>query len=255
MKGVTFKAYLPPYPPQNLQCYPSVNIVNKSTSVKITWTTPRGEFHKYSLRIVLLGSSGDILRTMSTRENLLLQRNQSLKMPDEIWLPKDVTEHTAENLKPGERYQIEIKSMTEFNKCRDEKTPKAVVLTKPLPPSKISAVATTLEVTVSWCPPEGDGHSCLDGYCIRIRHKERQKLVDEMFVDKTDKRELLFSGLLSTLEYEVVCISICKNSTKKVPNILIRDAFIKKVEHLLHLGLTPPPTFRNCNEKPIFFQY
>ena len=50
MKGVTYKTYLPPYPPQNLQCYPSDVVVNKRTSVKITWTSPRGDFHKYSLR-------------------------------------------------------------------------------------------------------------------------------------------------------------------------------------------------------------
>ena len=244
MKGVTFKTYLPPYPPQNLQCYPSDTIVNRATSVKITWTTPRGEFHKYSLRIVLLGSSGDILRTMSTRENLLLQRNQSVKMPDEIWLPKDVNEHTAENLKPGERYQIEIKSMTEFHKCRDEKAPKAVVLTRPLPPSKISAVASDQEVRVKWSPPEGEGHSCLAGYCVRVRLKQGAKPVDEVFVHKCDDREILFSGLMSTVEYELVCIAICKNSTKTktVPNILISQATeIKSDEAIVGFVTQPRP--------------
>ena len=244
MKGVTFKTYLPPYPPQNLQCYPSDTIVNRATSVRITWTTPRGEFHKYSLRIVLLGSSGDILRTMSTKETLLLQRNQSLKMPDEIWLPKDVNEHTAENLKPGERYQIEIKSMTEFHKCRDEKAPKAVVLTRPLPPSKISVVATDDEVTVKWCAPEGEGHSCLAGYCLRVRMKQGAKQVDEIFVHKCDEREILFSGLPPTEEYELVGISICKNSSKSksVPNILISQATeIKSDEAIVGFVTHPKP--------------
>ena len=41
MKGVTFKSYLPPYPPQNLQCYPSPSSVNRTASVKVTWTAPR----------------------------------------------------------------------------------------------------------------------------------------------------------------------------------------------------------------------
>ena len=41
MKGVTFKSYLPPYPPQNLQCYPAPSSVNRTASVKVTWTAPR----------------------------------------------------------------------------------------------------------------------------------------------------------------------------------------------------------------------
>ena len=74
-------------------------------------------------------------------------------MPDEIWLPKDVNEHTAENLKPGERYQIEIKSMTEFHKCRDEKAPKAVVLTRPLPQKDFEAAVYICYSTIGdICP-------------------------------------------------------------------------------------------------------
>ena len=34
MKGVTLKAFLPPFPPQNLQCYPSEVGPNKTTSIK-----------------------------------------------------------------------------------------------------------------------------------------------------------------------------------------------------------------------------
>ena len=73
---------------------------------------------------------------MSTKANLLTG-NTNNKLPDEIWLPKDVNEHNSENLKPGERYQVELKSMTDYQKCLDDKAPKAVVLTKPLPPSHI----------------------------------------------------------------------------------------------------------------------
>ena len=223
MKGVTFKYFLPPYPPQNLQCYPSHEIVDKTTSTKITWTTPRGDFHKYSLRIVLLGSRGDILRTMSTKESVL-HRNPSSKLPDEIWLPKDVNEYIAENLKPGERYQIELKSMTDYQKCLDEKAPKAIVLTKPLPPSRISIISSIDKADVSWYPPESDGHSCLVGYTIQLKLKDDGKIIQEHFLLTSEPRRIQFQELLSSVEYEIVGISVCKNICKKVVNILINQA-------------------------------
>ena len=226
MKGVTYKSYLPPYPPQNLQCYPSDVVTNKSTSVKITWTSPRGDFHKYSLRIVLLGSRGDILRTMSTKENLL-HRNPSSKLPDEIWLPKDVNEHLSENLKPGERYQIELKSMTDYQKCLDEKAPKAVVLTKPLPPSHIIINSSVDQAEVQWSPPESDGHSCLVGYVIQVRVKDNSKLIEEKFVSIGEPRQLAFKDLLSSVEYEVVGYSVCRNVAKKVVNVLISQPTVE----------------------------
>jgi hypothetical protein len=55
-------------------------------------------------------------------------------MPDEIWLSKEAQGHIAEYLKPGEHYQVELKSMTDVQKCLDEKALKETFISKPLPP-------------------------------------------------------------------------------------------------------------------------
>ena len=211
MKGTTLTTFLPPFPPQNLQCYPSPNVTNKTTSIKITWTTPRGEFHKYSLRIALIDAHSAPFRNMSTKLNNLLGRNGSKRMPDEIWLPKDANDHTAENVKPGERYQIELKSMTEFQKCMDEKAPKALVLTKPLPPSNIRIQEGVDQAALEWSPPEGWGHSCLVGYKIQLRIKGDGKCIQDDFISTSHPRSAVFKELVSTMEYEISLATVCRN--------------------------------------------
>ena len=71
------------------------------------WSTRRGEFHKYCLRVVLQGPGEAAGEGRRSKEHLL-QRSRSKKPPppDEICLPKDVTEHVSDNLKPGECYQV-----------------------------------------------------------------------------------------------------------------------------------------------------
>ena len=71
------------------------------------WSTRRGDFHKYCLRVVLQGPGEAAGEGRRSKEHLL-QRSRSKKPPppDEICLPKDVTEHVSDNLKPGECYQV-----------------------------------------------------------------------------------------------------------------------------------------------------
>ena len=269
MKGVTIKAYLPPFPPQSLQCYPSECMANKTTSIKISWTTPRGDFHKYSLRIALLDAK-TILRNSLTGDNLLV-RNTSKKLPDEIWLPRDANEHIAENLQPGEKYQIELKSMTDFQKCLDEKAPKVVVLTKPLPPSNIQIQESFDQASVEWSPPEGCGHSCLVGYKIQLRIKSDGKLIKDEFVSTLRPRLITFEEIFSTMEYEITCASVCRNNYILSSGIMnqpteihsdsVTRSFVAPPRPPLNIRLesSQPTSLRikwdpplDCNTKPTF---
>ena len=159
-------------------------------TVKLTWTPPRGEFHKYSVRIIHLGPSPNFLtaasraiRKQSTIVSVLsgfLCRSASMKLPDEVWLPRDSVEHIADGLLPGERYQVEVKSMTDKQKNMKEKTPTEIFLTHPVPPSRVKIVEACDQVStkaskknsqaeVSWSPPEGEGNSNLVGFKIRLK--------------------------------------------------------------------------------------
>ena len=130
-------------------------------------------------------------------------------MPDEIWLPKEAQEHIAENLKPGERYQVELKSMTDLQKCLDEKAPKETFITKPLPPCKVQITATSDEATVTWTNPEGEGHSSLTGYKAILKTKADEKIVkEEVKPSKIGSRSLSFDNLKSTTEYVVAIATI-----------------------------------------------
>ena len=53
--------------------------------------------------------------------------------------------------------------MTDVQKCLDTKAAKAVVLTRPLAPASLAAVAGSEEARLGWSPPPGEGHSCLGG--------------------------------------------------------------------------------------------
>ena len=126
-------------------------------TVKLTWTPPRGEFDKYSVRIIHLGPSPNFLtaasraiRKQSTIVSVLsgfLCRSASMKLPDEVWLPRDSVEHIADGLLPGERYQVEVKSMTDKQKNMKEKTPTEIFLTHPVPPSRVKIVEACDQVS------------------------------------------------------------------------------------------------------------
>ena len=92
--------------------------------------------------------------------------------------------------------------MTDTTKCLEEKTPRVLVLTRPLAPASVTSSVTTDEARLEWAAPEAEGHSCLAGYSLALRLREDQQLVAERFVDVEDKRMAIFSDLLATVEYE-----------------------------------------------------
>ena len=209
MKGVTLKTFLPPFPPQKLHCSSEIMENTKFSKAKITWTPPKGNFEKYSLRITQIGSRQSILPSMVNLGNFFSQTSEE-RMPDEIWLPKEAQEHIAKKLQPGERYQVELKSMTDLQKCLDEKAPKETFITKPLPPCKVQITATSDQATVSWTNPEGEGHSSLTGYKVTLKTKADNKIVkEEVKPSKLGSKSLSFENLKSTTEYVVAIATIC----------------------------------------------
>ena len=101
---------------------------NRSKKVRVWWTKPRGTFSKYSLQLVLLNNLASN-RLLSIRA----------KKDEEVWLPKDSLEHVVGNLQPGEMYRVELRTMaSDSERCLEEKVPKEMFLTQPLPPSNVS---------------------------------------------------------------------------------------------------------------------
>ena len=74
------------------------------------WSARRGEFHKYCLRVVLQGPGDGAGEGRRTKEHQLQRSRSKRPAPDEICLPKDLTEHVSDNLKPGECYQVELET-------------------------------------------------------------------------------------------------------------------------------------------------
>ena len=210
MKGDTLDTYLRPFPPQRLRYTSMESTENtKYTKLKLTWTPPKGDFEKYSLRITQIGSRQSILPSMVSLGNFFSQKSRE-RMPDEIWLPKEAQEHICENLKPGERHQVELKSMTFSTECEVEL--RETFITKPLPPCSLEVATTADEATISWASPEGEGHTALAGYKCILMTKVDEKVVRENTISsRLGSRSITFDSLKSTVEYTLAIATICSD--------------------------------------------
>ena len=225
MKGVAIQQFLPPYPPQNLTVHPSVTLATKRATARLSWTPPRGDFHKYSLRVLPWRSTPKPLRKYRQLTNNI----PNTLLPDEIWLPKDATEHVAEGLLPGEKYKVELCSMTDFTKCKLDQSTEAVILTNPLQPTNISVKEDTDRIKVKWDPPLGEGHSVLVGYLVRLKTQHGESPCQEVFVPCTEEHRAQFSGLISGKEHILEVASVCPGSLATHPFQLTQPG----VTHLL----------------------
>ena len=72
--------------------------------------------------------------------------------------------------------------MTDVQKCLDTKAAKAVVLTRPLAPASLAAVAGSEEARLGWSPPPGEGHSCLGGTHNSCRGNKFPTVANQTFV-------------------------------------------------------------------------
>jgi hypothetical protein len=165
--------------------------------VRLTWTPPRGEFHKFSLRVHLVPAGGPAGCSADKAERLLGTRLPDSRLPEERWLLRDATEYVAEGLLPGERYQIMLTSMTDMTKCLSDDATVVELLTKPLPPSKMVVHEECDRAEVAWDAPLGAGHSSLVGFTLRLRDLAADKIVQETFVEMSQSCVLVLADLAS----------------------------------------------------------
>ena len=135
LKGVSRTTCLPPFPPQNLSYVP-VEDSSAGTAIKIRWSRPKGEFDKYILKVSECHKDAEEYDRERTNSLTLPNGNRFLvpstfphtqtvtrghtsfkvarrqREPDEIYLGSDEVEYVKTNLKPGVRYQLQLRSMT-----------------------------------------------------------------------------------------------------------------------------------------------
>ena len=226
MKGVAIQQFLKPFPPQNLTVHPSITLSNNRATARVSWTPPRGDFHKYSLRVLPWRSTPKPLRKYRQVTNNV---TENVQLPDEIWLPKDATEHLAEGLMPGEKYKVELCSMTDFTKCTADQSTEGVILTNPLQPANMSVKEDTDKIKVKWDPPLGQGHSNLVGYMVYLRTQIGDSPCQELYVPCNSECRAQFTGLLSSREHVLEIASVCPGNLSMQPLQLTQPG----VTHLL----------------------
>ena len=205
MKGEKRVTYLPPYPPMKLM---TSNL--EPGVVRVTWARPKGEFDKYILKVTNLAKRKSSLTiAFSPRSTgASFKHIRRAREPDEVWLGAEELEHTVKNLKPGERYRLELRSMTGTQTCLEDKVPSTVLVTIPLPPRNLEIATSSDEVKISWVPPEGQGHSFLKGYKVILRDPSG-KLVKEL-MQSEHSRVVALTNLLSASEYVVALATVCR---------------------------------------------
>merc|ERR1711892_1356082 len=202
MKGVNRTTFLPPFPPQKLNCVNIDNEAHQESKIKINWTRPKGEFDKYILKVFPL-EQRKRSATLSppsyfpNRYNTSFKHNRE-REPDEIWLGHEEVEYEMNNLKPGERYQLELRTMTGNQTCVEEKVPRKLILTKPLPPNMeyFSVESSSDKLFISWTAPESDGHAFMEGYKIQVKSSEN-KVLRGLFVSKHTRNTTISDIILS----------------------------------------------------------
>ena len=120
MKGVSNSTFLLPSPPQHLKCV-KTDANHEGAIIQIKWSRPKGEFDRYILKVAEL-KSGTSVSTQSSfsvgysnsfQERFSVPtRIKRTRSQDEDILNKEEVMFDKTNLKPGSRYQVELRSMT-----------------------------------------------------------------------------------------------------------------------------------------------
>ena len=207
MKGVKRITYLPPFPPHKLV---AANL--SPGEARISWARPKGEFDKYILKVTSLEARKTPVVFSPGRQATSFKHLRKEREPDEVWLGSEELEYTVTSMKPGERYRLELRSITGTQTCIEEKVPTTVLVTKPLPPRSLVAETTAAEVEVTWQPPEGAGHSFLEGYRVQLR-EPGGRLVKEVAQSK-HSRSLRLTKLPSATEYTVCVAALCREEER-----------------------------------------
>jgi len=270
MKGARTTFHLPPFPPQKLHC--ELCIVEQRCRLTTTWTAPRGDFHKYSLRVTRSlapetggpggngnpgqrgngnpgqrGNPGQIgVRSLgmslrgARKLSLFPEHGEDGGPEEEIWLPKEAERHVLENLFPGEMYRVELRSMTgDTQKCCETLAPSKVVCTPPLPPHKLQVDMESApgSLQVSWSPPPPPGHSSLSGYKLQIRRKTDDVILLERILSRNERKlEVDPSSLVQATEYMVRLQTMAEGRVNIETDIRVNSEFVETM-----FVLAPPP--------------
>ena len=248
MKGVNRTTYLPPYPPQKLNCVNTDNEESHGSKIKIKWTRPKGEFDKYILKVFPLERrkiSGALSPPsyFPNRYNNSFKHNRE-KEPDEIWLGSDEVEYEMNNLKPGDRYQVELRTMTGNQTCVEEKVPTQLILTKPHPPNReyFSIESSPDKLFVSWMAPESEGHTFMEGYKIEVKSSENKLLQEPHFVSKHTRNTTISDIILSATQYVVSISSVCRDQGETMtPQDLMRLEYLESFSDAIEKTVVTPP--------------
>ena len=269
MRGVTTTRYLPPFPPQNLDCRELDNDNRaRGSRIKVRWSRPKGAFDKYILKVVCPGEQqktesvpdGRPVKLPSyfphTRNNRLSSTSFSMKKrerePGEVWLGEDETEYVWGNLRPGERYQLQLCSMTGSQTCLEDKILKQDILTKPLPPSleaiTITAHSDRLHINIEKAMAEDrmqeGGQDLHFGYKIKVMvHKEGDKKLQWDNIMPKHQRSLTVDNIIiSTTQYTVSIASISRTSGPMLnKGDLMGHGPLESLSNFVDKTVTTPP--------------
>jgi len=247
MKGVIRTTFLPPYPPQKLNCVNVDNEKLQESRIKINWTKPKGEFDKYILKVFPLErrKTSATLSPPSYFPNRYINsfKQNREREPDEIWLGNEEVEYEMNNLKPGERYQLELRTMTGNQTCVEEKVPRKLILTKPMPPSfdSYNVESSASEIFITWSAPEAEGHSFMEGYKVQVKSSEGTALKE--FTLSKHSRNLTISDIIaSATQYTISISSMCRDQGETLADEdLMRLDYLESFSNTLEKTTVTPP--------------
>ena len=168
---------------------------------------------------------------------MMREFNQDEEEREHRTIEEEEVGYEMSNLKPGERFLLELRSMTGNQTCVEEKVPRKLILTKPLPPSleTVKVESTPHDLTISWSAPEADGHTFMEGYRIQLKNVDGTVL-REFTVSKHTRSLNISDQIMNSTQYIVSLASFCRDLGE---TLLEQD--LMRLDYL--------ESFSNCVEK------
>ena len=264
MKGEKIVTNLIPYGPEK----PRSGMVkggegNPGThQVDIFWDPPKGDFTKYFLNVEKVSHKnfsveemafGNYMIAKPTGQMSILAQNNILNLNSSLHgtsselaeekgisapvrlvqnLSNRLTTYTILGLQPGEKYAIELGTITGEVYTRQSITD--IVLTKPLPPCNVcvSHIRTT-SFNLNWVIPEA--HTCLKGFVIKV--KLDMELVSECSIPKNNT-SFTIKGLTPGKDYDVFMTSLCTaEGNRKTESDIAHETVTTSLEKVVNLTM------------------
>lgn len=235
MKGEKVVTNLIPYGPEK----PRSGMIKEgegnpgTNQIEIFWDPPRGEFTKYFLNIEKVSdinynaeelAAGNYMRTKSADSIPILIHNNistlnsyfrgnSTENTSEEEVPATIrvvqnlsnklTTYTILGLQPGEKYAIELGTIT--GEVATRQSIYDIILTRPMPPSNVCVSnTTTTSCNLNWMKPEF--HTCLKGFQIKV--KLDSEVVNDVTVPKNTS-SFAITGLSPGKDYDIYMKGLC----------------------------------------------